>query len=64
MTYIVTQGDEEGSLYVSVSPCDAKGKSLDEESFIEEPSELLNKPYYFKVSLLLAGDPDVLLTCV
>nr|CAB3259099.1 kinesin-like protein KIF28P [Phallusia mammillata] len=45
------KGDEEGSLYVSVSPCDGKGKSLDEESFIEDPSELLGKPYYFKVAI-------------
>ena len=43
------QGQDEGSMYVTVSPCLANGQALDEESFIEEPEELLGKPYYFKV---------------
>ena len=37
-------------MYVAVSPCTAKGEALDEDNFIEEPEELLGKPYHFKVS--------------
>ena len=37
-------------MYVTVSPCLSNGQALDEDSFIEEPDELLGKPYYFKVS--------------
>ncbi|XP_060063153.1 kinesin-like protein KIF28 [Ylistrum balloti] len=43
------KGQEEGTLDVRVAPCDAKGKPADDESFVEDPSELLNKPFYFKV---------------
>lgn len=43
------KGQEEGSLDVCVTPCTADGKPLDEDSFVEEPQELLNKPYHFKV---------------
>ncbi|CAK8695890.1 unnamed protein product [Clavelina lepadiformis] len=45
------KGQEEGSLYVTVTPCTANGQSLDEDSFIEEPQELLGKPYYFKIQI-------------
>ena len=48
----LNQGQEEGSLYVTVTPCTANGQSLDEDSFIEEPQELLGKPYYFKVCII------------
>jgi len=45
------KGQEEGLLDVCVTPCTAKSKPLDEDSFVEEPQELLNKPYYFKVHI-------------
>jgi len=43
------KGQEEGLLDVCVTPCDSKGKPLDEDSFVDEPHELLKKPFYFKV---------------
>ena len=43
------KGQEEGFLFASVSPCTEDGKSLDSEAFVDDPSELLAKPYYFKV---------------
>ncbi|XP_033755330.1 kinesin-like protein KIF28P isoform X3 [Pecten maximus] len=43
------KGQEEGTLAVTVTPCDAKGKPADEETFVEDPTEQLNKPFYFKV---------------
>lgn len=47
------QGLEEGTLYVSVTPCNQNGKALDEDYFVDDPSELLRKPYHFKVSFSL-----------
>ena len=44
------KGHEEGYVYVNVAPCSPKGKPLDEDYFVEDPTELLDKPYYFKVS--------------
>ena len=43
------KGQEEGSLYISVAPCSSDGRALDEEYFVEDPVELLGKPYYYKV---------------
>ncbi|XP_069112007.1 kinesin-like protein KIF28 isoform X3 [Argopecten irradians] len=43
------KGQEEGTLTVTVAPCDDKGRPLDEEFFVEDPSELLGKPFYYKV---------------
>lgn len=34
---------------VKLEPCDNKGKPIDEEAFVDDPHELLNKPYHFKV---------------
>ena len=34
---------------INVSPCNPNGKALNEEFFVEDPSELLGKPYHFKV---------------
>ncbi|VDI33206.1 Hypothetical predicted protein, partial [Mytilus galloprovincialis] len=45
------KGQEEGYLYVHVTPCAANGKPLDEESFVEDPKDLLSKPYNFKVTV-------------
>ncbi|XP_033626333.1 kinesin-like protein KIF28P isoform X2 [Asterias rubens] len=45
------KGKEEGSLIVCIEPCDQKGKSIEEDDFVDEPNELLGKPYHFKVSI-------------
>ena len=42
-------GLEEGHLIVRILPCDRFGKPLDDDSFVDDPSELLGKPYSFKV---------------
>ena len=44
------KGQEEGALYISVAPCSSDGRALDEEYFVEDPLELIGKPYYYKVS--------------
>ena len=44
------KGLEEGHLFVNITPCNQAGRTLDEDSFVDEPSELLGKPYHFKVS--------------
>ncbi|ELT99958.1 hypothetical protein CAPTEDRAFT_223727 [Capitella teleta] len=45
------KGQEEGSISVHVAPCTQTGKPLDEDYFVDNPSELLGKPYHFKVSI-------------
>ncbi|XP_071824596.1 kinesin-like protein KIF28 isoform X3 [Apostichopus japonicus] len=46
------KGNEEGHLYVNITPCTQQGKPLaDEDSFVEDPSELLGKPFHFKVTI-------------
>lgn len=45
------KGVEEGFLYVTVLPCTEKGKALDEDNFVDEPQELLDKSYSFKVGI-------------
>ena len=44
------KGEDQGKLNVMISPCDEKGNSLGEDYFIEESSELLGKPYNYKVN--------------
>lgn len=46
---------------INVSPCNPNGKPLNEEFFVEDPSELLGKPYHFKVRL---GTNEILQTRV
>ena len=43
------KGEDQGKLNVMISPCDDKGNSLGEDYFIEDSSELLGKPYNYKV---------------
>ncbi|XP_065676074.1 kinesin-like protein KIF28 [Hydra vulgaris] len=45
------KGSEEGSLVISVVPCTQQGKALDEDYFVDDPKDLLGKPYHFKVLL-------------
>ena len=46
------KGMEEGQLLVSITPCSQAGRPLDEDYFVEDPNELLKKPYHFKVAWL------------
>ena len=43
------QGEDQGQMFINISPCDENGKCMGEEYFVEESSELLGKPYYYKV---------------
>lgn len=45
------KGSEEGNIIVNVTPCSLNGKPLDEESFVDNPKDLLGKPYHFKVTI-------------
>ena len=36
-------------MFINISPCDASGNCMGEEYFVEESSELLGKPYNYKV---------------
>ncbi|XP_062573408.1 kinesin-like protein KIF28 isoform X5 [Saccostrea cucullata] len=45
------KGQEEGHVKVKLEPCDPKGKPIDEEAFVDDPRELLNKPYNFKLTI-------------
>nr|XP_034338766.1 kinesin-like protein KIF28P isoform X25 [Crassostrea gigas] len=45
------KGQEEGHLKVKLEPCDNKGKPIDEEAFVDDPHDLLNKPYHFKLTV-------------
>ncbi|XP_078606813.1 kinesin-like protein KIF28 isoform X8 [Branchiostoma floridae x Branchiostoma japonicum] len=45
------KGVEEGNLYVNITPCSDKGKPLDEDFFVEDPQELLGKPFHYKVTI-------------
>ncbi|XP_048735911.1 kinesin-like protein KIF28 isoform X5 [Ostrea edulis] len=49
------KGQEEGHLKVKLEPCDAKGKPIDEEAFVDDPRDLLNKPYHFKLTIETAN---------
>jgi hypothetical protein len=49
------KGQEEGSMFVNVTPCTQTGKPLDEDYFVDNPSELVGKPYHFKVKFLIAA---------
>ena len=44
------KGQEEGQIFVNVAPCTQTGKPLDEDYFVDNPTDLLGKPYHFKVS--------------
>ncbi len=46
------KGDDQGQLHIAIDPCDTKGNELPEDYFVDDPSELLHKPYSFKVSFV------------
>ncbi len=43
------KGQDEGQIFVNVTPCSQNGKALDEDSFVDNPEELVGKPFHFKV---------------
>ncbi|XP_060596414.1 kinesin-like protein KIF28 [Ruditapes philippinarum] len=45
------KGQEEGFIKVHVTPCQKDGKQLEEDAFVDDPHELLEKPYHFKVTV-------------
>lgn len=45
------KGEDQGQLNLHITPCDANGKPLGDDFFVEDPSELLGKPYAFKVTI-------------
>ncbi|KAK7012042.1 Kinesin-like protein kif28p [Biomphalaria glabrata] len=45
------KGKEIGQLLVSLVPCDSKWEPLSDSSYVEDPKELLGKPYYFKFKI-------------
>ncbi|XP_052816368.1 kinesin-like protein KIF28 isoform X3 [Mya arenaria] len=45
------KGQEEGYIVIHVTPCQKDGKALEEDAFVDEPHELLGKPYHFKVTV-------------
>jgi len=54
------KGSEEGNVVINITPCFNDGKPLDEDYFVEEPKDLLTKPYHFKV---LVRHAEVNRTC-
>ena len=44
------KGQEEGKLNVNIIPCTQAGLPLDEDNYVEDPKELLKKPFHFKVT--------------
>ncbi|XP_077982390.1 kinesin-like protein KIF28 isoform X2 [Glandiceps talaboti] len=45
------KGTEEGQMSLVITPCTQAGKPVDEDKFVDDPQELLGKPYYFKVTI-------------
>ncbi|CAF3662340.1 unnamed protein product [Adineta steineri] len=43
------KGLEQGRLSINLCPCSPNGKVLNEEHFVEQPEELLDKSYSFKI---------------
>ena len=41
---------------IEVAPCTQDGKPLDEDYFVENPKELIGKPYHFMVSMNTVSD--------
>ncbi|CAF0894638.1 unnamed protein product, partial [Didymodactylos carnosus] len=45
------KGLEQGRLGITLSPCAPNGKAIKEEQFVDQPEELLGKPYSFKLAM-------------
>ena len=48
------KGSEEGSMSIHVTPCSQAGKPLDDDYFVDEPNDLVGKPYHFKITIRTA----------
>ncbi len=46
------KGLEQGRLSINLCPCLSSGKVLNEEQFVDQPDELLDRSYSFKVIIL------------
>ncbi|XP_012936827.1 kinesin-like protein KIF28P [Aplysia californica] len=45
------KGQEEGKLMVNITPCTQAGMALDEDNFVEDPKDLVGKPFHFKIGV-------------
>ncbi len=54
LTIVDYRGEEQGRVRVTVTPCNAQGGSLGDDLIVEEPTELLEKPFYFTVTIVSA----------
>jgi hypothetical protein len=41
---------QQGTVKASFSPCDANGEAFNEDHYVDDPSDLLGKPFHLKVS--------------
>lgn len=48
------KGNEEGSIIINVTPCTQNGKPLDEDYFVDDPKDLLGKPFHFTINIASA----------
>ncbi len=51
----IFKGLEQGRLSINLCPCLPSGKVLNEEQFVDQPDELLDKPYSFKVTIFYSN---------
>ncbi|CAF4338572.1 unnamed protein product, partial [Rotaria sp. Silwood2] len=45
------KGLEQGRLSINLCPCSPSGKVVNDEQFVEQPEQLFNKPYSFKITM-------------
>ncbi|CAF0816111.1 unnamed protein product [Adineta ricciae] len=45
------KGLEQGRLSINLCPCSSSGKVINEEQFVDQPEELLDKPFSFKITM-------------
>ncbi|XP_047136420.1 kinesin-like protein KIF28P isoform X2 [Hydra vulgaris] len=45
------KGNELGQLFVQIIPCDASGKAVSEDEFVEDPAELIGKSLYCQMKI-------------
>lgn len=48
------KGEEQGRVRIEVVPCTANGDALDDDMIVDEPAELLDKPYSFTINIVSA----------
>ncbi|XP_071958666.1 kinesin-like protein KIF28 [Antedon mediterranea] len=46
------KGTDEGKLYITIKPCTQDGKPYTDEEYVDDPSELLGKPYHIKIGVI------------